>query len=156
MATTSIYALPYPEPSDPPDVPSDIQALAEAVEGQLQRVDSDITGLRTPQQTSSDLVLASGFSLIEFLGKKIDTVCSVWLYITSNNAITASGGNITDTLMCTLPSGYRPPTYTSAIWGNGTVDGEALIGPDGKVTLRTANGSISAGSNIRLHATFLL
>lgn len=37
MGATTTYGLPYPEPSDPPDGPSQIQALAEAVEAALAR-----------------------------------------------------------------------------------------------------------------------
>jgi hypothetical protein len=36
MGTTPLYALPYPEPSEPADVPTDIHELATAVEGILR------------------------------------------------------------------------------------------------------------------------
>lgn len=39
MPTTSIYGLPYPSLSDPPNGAAQIQALAEAVETELQRLD---------------------------------------------------------------------------------------------------------------------
>lgn len=35
MPTTPILGLPYPAPSDPPDVPTDLRELAEALEGGL-------------------------------------------------------------------------------------------------------------------------
>lgn len=40
MPTTPIYGLPYPSLSDPPNGASQIQALAQAVETQLQRIDN--------------------------------------------------------------------------------------------------------------------
>lgn len=40
MATTPIYGLPYPTLSDAPNGAAQIQALAQAVETQLQRLDS--------------------------------------------------------------------------------------------------------------------
>lgn len=39
MPTTPIYGLPYPSLSDPPNGAAQIQALAEAVESELQRID---------------------------------------------------------------------------------------------------------------------
>lgn len=39
MANTPVYSLPYPTNNDGPYGPAQIQALAEAVEGQVQRVD---------------------------------------------------------------------------------------------------------------------
>jgi len=43
MPVTPIYALPYPALSDPPNGPSQFQALAEEVETELSRIDSSIT-----------------------------------------------------------------------------------------------------------------
>lgn len=40
MPTTPIYGLPYPSLSDPPNGAAQIQALAEAIEVELQRLDS--------------------------------------------------------------------------------------------------------------------
>ena len=43
MATTPVYALPYPELTDPPNGAALGQGLAEATEAQLQRVDADLS-----------------------------------------------------------------------------------------------------------------
>lgn len=43
-ATTPSYALPYLELEDPPDIAGGLQGLAEAVEGQLARVDAAAAG----------------------------------------------------------------------------------------------------------------
>lgn len=40
MPTTPVYGLPYPSLSDSPNGPAQFQALAQAVETQLQRLDS--------------------------------------------------------------------------------------------------------------------
>lgn len=40
MPTTPIYGFPYPSLSDPPNGPAQFQALAQAVETQIQRLDS--------------------------------------------------------------------------------------------------------------------
>lgn len=42
MPTTPIYGFPTPEPGDPPNVPLDMQDLAESIENELVRVDNDI------------------------------------------------------------------------------------------------------------------
>lgn len=47
MPTTSVYNLPYPGTNDEADVPADMEALAEAVETELVRIDDDIDDLET-------------------------------------------------------------------------------------------------------------
>lgn len=42
MGTTSPYGFPYPELSDAPNVPQDVQDLAVAVNDEIDRVDDDI------------------------------------------------------------------------------------------------------------------
>lgn len=42
MPSTPIYGLPYPDLSEPPNGPTQIEALAEAVEAELARIDADI------------------------------------------------------------------------------------------------------------------
>jgi hypothetical protein len=46
MGATGVYGLPYPELGDTPNVPSDIQDLAEEVEDELVRVDADIATIQ--------------------------------------------------------------------------------------------------------------
>lgn len=46
MGLTSLYDLPYPEMGDPPAGPTQIEALAAAVERQIARADSIIADLR--------------------------------------------------------------------------------------------------------------
>lgn len=45
MGVTATYSLPYPEPTDAPDGPTQIEALADAVEDEIERVDAAIAGL---------------------------------------------------------------------------------------------------------------
>lgn len=52
MATTTIQPLPYPAPGDSPDVPRDLKALAEAVEGR--------TVMRFASTAARDAALPSG------------------------------------------------------------------------------------------------
>lgn len=108
--------------------------------------------------TTTGLANATGFTTVSFLGKKTAAgVCSVWVVMACTSTITSSSGNLVgDPQLCALPVGYRPPENTTAVFGNGVVDGEAVIGTDGNVVLRTASGDIGSGTNVRLHSTFLL
>ncbi|WP_369335634.1 hypothetical protein OG559_31085 (plasmid) [Micromonospora sp. NBC_01405] len=104
------------------------------------------------------LAMGPGFTLNSggFRYHKAGPLVTVWVYGNSTNAITATSGNIPDTTYCTLPTGIRPPVDTPAVYGNGSMDGEALIAPTGVVTLRSADGNIAAGSNIRFAATYVI
>jgi hypothetical protein len=108
--------------------------------------------------------VASGFSVNDVRaatlsdGKHVD----IDLYCARTGAdITATSGNIADTLMFTLAAAYRPTHIKSAIWGNGTSSGEATVDTAGLVTLRTASSTINgtAGSgvtNLRLSVSFII
>lgn len=79
----------------------------------------------------------------------------VFLVLQTTNALTATGGDITDVLMFTLDAAYRPSENVNAVAGTGLNTGEAIINSDGTVVLRSVSDSISAGRNIRVTATFL-
>lgn len=46
MGATGVYGLPYPELGDVPNVPQDVQDLAEEVEDELVRIDADVDGVQ--------------------------------------------------------------------------------------------------------------
>lgn len=52
MPSTPIYGLPYPSLSDPPNGPAQFQALADAVETELSRIDGVLTGTPVTQSSS--------------------------------------------------------------------------------------------------------
>lgn len=51
--STPIYGLPYPSLSDPPNGPAQFQALAEAVEAELDRIDDTISGVPITQSSTA-------------------------------------------------------------------------------------------------------
>lgn len=193
MSTLSpIAKLPRPELTDPPNVPTALINLTNALDplviprfanstarniaipsptaGQhayltesnaLTRYDSSVgdwVSYNTTSQTSSGLVVSAGFTLTgsTFLAKKINGVCSIYLYVPVISDITPSGQNITpDRKMCEIPAGYRPPDTIGISFDNGTVGGEGIINTDGSVYLRTVSGAIAAASGIRFSATFV-
>ncbi|ONK10371.1 hypothetical protein [Streptomyces sp. MP131-18] len=94
---------------------------------------------------------ASGFSTNAYTGRRTCGVYYVTVLMTNSVSRSASStGNIDDTLMCTLPSGWRPPAQTSASWSNGITSGEARVDESGQMVLRTAmpNSTIGIGTNI--------
>ncbi len=100
---------------------------------------------------------AANFTLVSAVvrtalgGKLIDFT----LYITSDNAITATNGNFADVAMFTLDAAYRPAEVKNAVAGSGASTGEATLSTAGVVTLRSASDSIASGSNIRVNFTYL-
>lgn len=127
----------------------------------LTRYDSDAgqwVSYNLPSQTTAGLAVSAGFTLTgaTFLGKKVNGVCSIFAVIPVIADITPVGSNITpDKQMCIIPNGYRPPGQASYSFDNGTVGGDGIIGIDGVCLLRTAYGTIQAGTNIRLFATYV-
>lgn len=69
MPSTPIYGLPYPSLTDPPNGPAQFQALAEAIETELARIDAVLVGTpitqvaavaATVSTTSTSYVALSG------------------------------------------------------------------------------------------------
>jgi hypothetical protein len=58
MGTTPIYELPFPEPTDPADVPADIEALATPVETVIAAVDARVDTLEATATTRPPIVTA--------------------------------------------------------------------------------------------------
>ena len=105
-------------------------------------------------ETTSGLVPAANFTVNSFYASRTGGTVFIHCYLNyTGSTITPSGGNITDTALCTLPAGWIPPTVLNALWGS-VVDGDSVIGTDGQITLRTSNGNITSGQNIRVTATW--
>lgn len=113
----------------------------------------------TPTKTSTGLVAAPGFSAVSFAGYRAGNVVSLDIYLGVTTTVTPNtSGNITpDVLACTVPAGWRPTDQaTNGIHDNGSASGGFVLDLDGTCTLRTANQSISSGTNMRLHAAFII
>ncbi|WP_055693362.1 hypothetical protein [Streptomyces prasinopilosus] len=107
--------------------------------------------------STTGLSAGAGFSVLDFFGHRQGRVTSIDLYLArTGGKITASSGNIADTVCATVPSAWRPTHSTiTGCFDNGIVHGGFVIGTDGIVTLRTATDDIDGGTNLRLHVTFL-
>lgn len=112
-------------------------------------------------ETSTSFSVASGFSVNTAELRKTCGVCTVSIYVQLTSAIATSSDfspNIPDTVMGTLPSGFRPAYNHEASWSTGLESGSAEIGTGGVITLRTSDYStgIPDGSNLRVSATYVL
>ena len=116
-----------------------------------------VTPPQTLTSTASGLTAGSGFAVNDFAGYREGRVTMVDAYVArTGGTINESGGNITDTVCCTLPSGWRPTHQTiNSTWDNGVVSGGFVVGTDGICTLRSATGDITSGTNLRLHLMFI-
>jgi len=116
-----------------------------------------VTPPQTLTSTASGLTAGSGFAVNDFAGYREGRTTMVDMYLSrTGGTINESGGNITDTVCCTLPSGWRPTHQTiNGTWDNGVVSGGFVVGTDGICTLRSATGDITSGTNLRLHLVFI-
>lgn len=109
----------------------------------------------TPTVTTTGLVAQTGFTVGSFVAYKIGHLVSFYALINSTNAISASGGNLADTAVATLPAGWWPLDQVNACFGNGSMDGEFIIDSSGVITLRSAVATIAAGTNLRFANTYV-
>jgi hypothetical protein len=119
---------------------------------------ADRLGALTPEIVTTGTSNSSGWSVSTFVGWKVGgCIVAVYLLVNRSGAtISATSGNITDTDVCTLPSGYRPSQNINTQYGNGSMDGECIITTAGLVQLRSANADVASGSNIRLSPFWII
>jgi len=113
------------------------------------------------ETTTTGLAASTGFAVNSFSGRRVNGITTVMAQVDRTGALiteTAAGnGNITDTAMCTFPSGWRPPETVNTIWSNGFNDGECTITSTGVVTVRTTSGSVgmATGTTVRISTTWI-
>ncbi|WP_406439440.1 hypothetical protein OHB00_30500 [Streptomyces sp. NBC_00631] len=117
------------------------------------------------ETTTTGATATGNWSLTSFSARRTRGVCSFTLALnrtTSSLTATAAGttnpGNVTDELMATLPSGWRPAVDSYAIATDGFASGAARIAVDGSVSLVTwaTSGVIQVGNNVRVCTSFVL
>jgi len=108
-------------------------------------------------ETTSGFTIASGWTLNNFWANRQGATVEMNLYVNRSGAdITATSGNISDSAVGTVPSGWRPNSASTinGTWDDGTATGGWVIGTDGICSLRTASSNITSGRNLRLHIVF--
>jgi hypothetical protein len=109
-----------------------------------------------PVQDTSIGSSVGGFTVVsQVLNTALDgRLVTFALTITVTAGLTATAGNVTDTTVFTLASGYWPDFEVGApFFGN--VGGMAYVQTDGDIRLANASDSITAGQNITISATYL-
>ncbi|MFF0556156.1 hypothetical protein [Streptomyces sp. NPDC004266] len=133
--------------------------------GQLQRWNGSAWAAHQPpveiETTNTGAVALTNWSMVAFSGRRTKSgLCTVTATVTRTGpqVNVDSSGNIGDEQLCTIPAGWRPATDFEATASDGYGDGAANIRADGRVDLRTwsYNGTLTAGRNIRISATYVL
>jgi hypothetical protein len=70
--------------------------------------------------------------------------------------ITATAGDIADTLCFTLDAAYWPSEAVVVPYRSTTLDGMGGINTDGTITLYTASATIATSATIRLSVTYII
>ncbi|WP_432194714.1 hypothetical protein [Streptomyces sp. bgisy027] len=118
---------------------------------------------RAAETISGGLTTASGWSLSSFAARRRNGVVQVLGNWARTGANLLASPNLPDTLVATLPTGWRPVLLVEATAANGYGSGACAIGGDGLVTLRTWAGggpdrndnALEKGTNLRISATFV-
>ncbi|MBP0456256.1 hypothetical protein [Streptomyces montanisoli] len=103
---------------------------------------------------------ATGWTLNSFDARRHGRVVQILGYWVRSGETLTTNPNIADTLIATLPTGWRPVVLVEAIASNGYGFGAVAIGTDGKLTVRSWAGGEKANAlekdtNVRVAATFV-
>ncbi|MEU7024201.1 hypothetical protein ABZ990_26620 [Streptomyces sp. NPDC046203] len=133
--------------------------------GQLQRWNGSAWLAYQPpvenESTTSGATAQTGWTLNSFNARRTKSgLCSMSVVVTRNGDkidVDASG-NLPDQALLTLPAGWRPAVDIEAIASDGFGMGAAIVYTGGGITIRswTYNGSLVAGRNLRISATYVL
>ncbi|MFF4523456.1 hypothetical protein [Streptomyces bluensis] len=118
---------------------------------------------RAVETISGGITTASGWSLQTFGARRRNGVVQIVGYWTRTGATLLANPNLTDTLVATLPTGWRPVLLVEAVASNGYGFGACAIGGDGLMTLRSWAGggptrndnALEKDTNLRISATFV-
>lgn len=110
--------------------------------------------------SAAAVTAAFGWSVVAFEARRTHGVCSWTVTVTrTGSTITVpADGQIEDVLMCRIPLGWRPATYTEATGSDGWGHGAPQVQSDGQIIMRSwsSNGTIQAGRNIAISASYVL
>lgn len=152
--TTPNRSYPYPEDTDTFDPTGDMEALAVAI-------DTDVDGLVSVANTNDPGAVQAGFTVwangargdLALDGKLVQ----VWLDLNNSSTLTATSGNLSDVTAYIVDAAYRPDAdhYVPFNFQTGAIQGSGQLFPDGSVSLQAATGNVASGSHIRIQIVFL-
>lgn len=116
-----------------------------------------------PDTITTGAVTATGWTLSSFEARRRSGVVQFLGYWTRSGATLLANPNLADTLIATLPAGWRPVVLVEAVVSNGYGFGAAAIGADGRITVRSWAGggptrndnALEKDTNVRVSATFV-
>jgi hypothetical protein len=102
---------------------------------------------------AAGLVAASGFAATEFNGRRAAGVTFIEVRLDrTGGTITQTNSNITDTLVCTLPAGWTPPTLMFPVFNcQNARHGVMEVDPNGTCIIDTCSTDIITGDSIKFH-----
>ncbi|QMP84569.1 baseplate protein [Streptomyces phage Endor2] len=114
----------------------------------------------TPTTLTSGVTATANFTVNNCFLTKLNGVATVKADFRIDVAMSAGSSapyNLADTVIGTLPDGFRPRDTMTALYSTGYADGECDITSNGNITIRTTNTfSLSVGETIRVSATYVL
>jgi hypothetical protein len=132
MPTTPIYGFPFPAYTNPANIPDDFQAIAEAAETEIARVDDEISGLSALR----------GYAFSDAT------------FSTSATTATTSGGAVVGTSFVAPPSGAVKVTISGLVritsTSEATVFLSAVIATGGTVGSGTILHDATSDASLRL------
>lgn len=147
---TTARGISYPASTDAPRVWEDMQELADSANTALDNLDHSGTADTAIGSAAANFTAVSQYGRTALGGHLV----YVNLEITSTNAITATSGNVADTVCFTVDTEYRPSEIVNAVLGANMV-GEVTLNTSGQVTIRAASDTIAAGTTFRCGFVFL-
>lgn len=155
MPDTSL-GFTYPDSGGSVNIWEHFEALADDIDAYLVSLAADV---RTPVSVTGATVgsAAANFSTNSATARTLNGGKLVYLTldVNTNNALTATSGNLTDVTCFTLNASYRPSELTGTIFSANAGTGQVQINADGTCVLRTSDVSISAGGDIRFSHCFI-
>lgn len=164
MPTSSVYSLPYPAGSDNNDVPGDLAALANAVDGTL----ADLVALLTPttaQVLTSEATASTSFTDLSTPGPTVtkDTGTNALCIVSFQGATSSSTFSLLATVQVSGASTVAAHDDNSAsLSGSTTTGGTAaavlltgLTPGSNTFTLKYRNTSATSASYLRRRLTVI-
>lgn len=139
-----------------------LQRWLDSASNTLASVSALGVGSFAIETTTSGLVAAAGWSTPVFTARRTSGIADVVVQVTRTGADITAGasGNIADTLIATIPAGWRPQgtTHIANYDKGGVADGSVSVGTDGLCTIKTLSPTavITAGDNVTFSMAFVL
>jgi len=149
----------YPSPTDDPNVPQDLQAMAESIEAGLARI------------SGAAFAVGTGWSLTSFSAKRVGAFVAVRVLVARTGAAitvgtsdAAQGVLSAVSALGTMPAGYIPSAVAGLNQaGNGRAGAGGYIDTSGVVTLQSIGAvpgastpNVVTGTTISLGGVYLL